>query len=172
MAYNPLRSPTTRFVGLFGALAAAGLLLLQLPIAGRVLWPLKLAFASAMGAGLRLFGHHAAVSGTDVLFADRAVVIIDECTGIYAAILLTSFIVAFPKPWKAKIRAELLALVFIAVVNVGRLVALGLLMVHTPEFAEFAHDYLWQVVWGAALVGFVMVFAMKGEPSRRTRATT
>ena len=146
----------------FTALCLGGLLLLQLDFTGKPMWTVKTTIAKVVGATMSVCGVASTTEGSNIHFRGHTIQIIDECTGVYATILLTSFIIAFPHRWSRKLKALLIALAFITVTNLLRLVALGLLMHGAPTIAKFAHDYLWQVIWGAALVFFAFVFA-RGE---------
>jgi exosortase/archaeosortase family protein len=139
------------FLAIFAALCLAGIFGLR--NATGAMWTLKVLVATCVG-------------GFNTLE------IIDECTGIYAFVLLTAFIVAFPHRLPRKLRFWLMAIGFVFAANILRLVALAILIEHAGNFADFAHDYLWQVLWGATLVAFVVVYARGGRNPELSREPT
>jgi exosortase/archaeosortase family protein len=149
------------FVVAFVALSTLGLLALRLPPVTPLLWRAKVFTATAVAFVVSRLGQTASSHGNVIELSGRQVEIIDECTGVYASILLVSFILAFPHPIRRKLKAIALAFVFVNVLNLVRLVTLCVLLERAPEAADFAHDYLWQVVWAALLVWFAIVFARR-----------
>lgn len=150
-----------RFIALFGLLTLAGFLLLETPWAAPVMWHLKVWTSQVVAALASALGTPAVADGSYVRFGARWIHVIDECTGVYAGVLLTAFLLAFPHAWRRRGLSLLLGLAVVATVNVLRLVALVLLMEHRPSIAGFAHDYLWQVIWAGVLVGFAVLVARR-----------
>jgi len=81
-----------------------------------------------------------------VMVGPFPVAIIDECTGVYEAVLLSAALLAFPTAWSRTLIGLLLGLPLIYAMNLLRI--LGLLFVGRytsgPVF-EFMHVYFWQV---------------------------
>lgn len=156
------RKRLTVFLLVFVGSTALGLLVLQAGAVAGPLWRVKTAIARTVGTGVSAIGIPVRIEGSNIHLPTNTLQIIDECTGVYAFILLASFILAYPQAWRRKGVALLAAVSFITVVNWLRLVALGVLLDAAPGAAKFAHDYLWQVVWGAALVAFAFGYARSG----------
>ena len=81
-----------------------------------------------------------------VMLGRFPVAVIDECTGVYEAVLLSAALLAFPAPWSRTLIGLALGLPLIYAMNLLRI--LGLLFVGRyvsgPVF-EFMHVYFWQV---------------------------
>ena len=80
-----------------------------------------------------------------VMLGGFPVAIIDECTGVYEAVLLTAALLAFPTAWSRTAIGLLIGLPLIYAMNVVRI--LGLLFVgrYFSRLFEFMHVYFWQV---------------------------
>jgi exosortase/archaeosortase family protein len=158
------------FLAIFAALCLAGIFGLR--NATGAMWTLKVLVATCVGGVMALLGYPTHTEGSHVTIGFNTLEIIDECTGIYAFVLLTAFIVAFPHRLPRKLRFWLMAIGFVFAANILRLVALAILIEHAGNFADFAHDYLWQVLWGATLVAFVVVYARGGRNPELSREPT
>lgn len=154
-----IRSPAVRFGLGFLSITAAGALALQLPGAGNALWPLKTATAAAVAPVLRAFGYSAHAIGARVYLSEQSIQIIDECTGVYAWVLLSGFVLAFPAPARRRWVGWAATIPFVVLANLTRLVVLGILMEEVPHRVDLVHDYLWQVVWAGGLVAFAVLHA-------------
>ena len=81
-----------------------------------------------------------------VMMGPFPVAIIDECTGVYEAVLLSAALLAFPTAWSRTLLGLLVGLPLIYAMNLLRI--LGLLFVgrYFPGRPfEFMHVYFWQV---------------------------
>ena len=114
------------------------------------------------------------VSSTDtlVVFQGTSVRIIEECTGIYEAIIFASAVLAFPTSWKNRSIGLLLGCPLIYVFNAVRITTLIAALRYYPSAFDFMHLYFWQAtlilmimsVW--ALWFFKVVLREeKGRPS-------
>ncbi len=150
-----------RFLVTFAVLSLVGLLVVRgspAPMSA-----LKEFIAELVSRTMTILGSPAATHGTVVTFGPHPwIQIVDECTGIYATVLLGAFILAFPCPWRRRVTALVIALTFVGIVNVIRISLLGIFVHRAPELAGFVHDYLWQVVWGTMLIGFAFEHARRG----------
>ena len=80
-----------------------------------------------------------------VFFGHFPVAIIDECTGIYEAILLGAALLAFPTTWGKTAIGFLLGFPLIYAMNVARIAMLLVVGRYFPQIFEFMHVYFWQV---------------------------
>jgi exosortase H (IPTLxxWG-CTERM-specific) len=95
---------------------------------------------------LRVFSSEARrAEGTIVFLGHFPVAIIDECTGIYEAVLLAAALLAFPTTWSKTAVGFLLGLPLIYAMNVVRIAMLLVVGRHLPSLFEFMHVYFWQV---------------------------
>lgn len=70
-----------------------------------------------------------------------------ECTAIFIMLIYASFITVYPASNKAKGSALLTGIPFIFGANVLRLYAMAWIDYLNPQYSEFFHNYMWQVVF-------------------------
>lgn len=93
-----------------------------------------------------LFSSDARLSdGSIVFLGDFPVAVIDECTGVYEAVLLGAALLAFPTGWGKTAIGFLVGFPLIYAMNVARIVMLLFVGRHSPRIFEFMHVYFWQV---------------------------
>ena len=121
----------------------------------------------------RVFTPDVSSSDTLVVFQGTSVKIIEECTGIYEAIIFASAVLAFPTSWKNRSIGLLLGCPLIYAFNAVRITTLIAALRYYPSAFDFMHLYFWQAtlilmimsVW--ALWFFKVVLREeKGRPSR------
>ena len=120
----------------------------------------------------RVFTPDVSTSDTLVVFQGTSVRIIEECTGIYEAIIFASAVLAFPTSWKNRSIGLLFGCPLIYVFNAVRITTLIAALRYYPSAFDFMHLYFWQAtlilmimsVW--ALWFFKVVLREeKGRPS-------
>ena len=120
----------------------------------------------------RVFTPDVSSSDTLVVFQGTSVRIIEECTGIYEAIIFASAVLAFPTSWKNRSIGLLLGCPLIYAFNAVRIATLIAALRYYPSAFDFMHLYFWQAtlilmimsVW--ALWFFKVVLREeKGRPS-------
>lgn len=120
----------------------------------------------------RVFTPDVSAPDTLVVFQGTAVKIIEECTGVYEAIIFASAVLAFPTGWKKRLIGLLLGFPLIYVFNAVRITTLIATLHYYPSIFDFVHLYFWQAtlilmimsVW--ALWFFKVVLREeKGRPS-------
>ena len=79
--------------------------------------------------------------------------IIYECTGVYAWIVYSAAVLAFPTAVKNRFLGFALGIPALYIVNLFRFICLGIIGAFWPSAFEFAHAYLWQVI----IIGFVIL---------------
>lgn len=154
-----------RFFAVFVSFVFGAFLALQSTWAQAITWRVKTGTAALVAGAVSALGTPAIADGSHVRFAGTWIQIIDECTGVYAIVLLVGFVLAFPHSWRRRACALAAGIGLVTALNLARLVVLALLMTHRPDAAEFAHDYLWQVVWAGVLVAFALAFTRKPGPA-------
>jgi archaeosortase B (VPXXXP-CTERM-specific) len=101
------------------------------------------------------------------------VAIIDECTGIYEALLLGAALLAFPTSWGKTAVGFLLGFPLIYALNVLRIVMLLFVGRYFPYAFDFMHIYFWQVTMIAMVAGtwllWVLWVVRDGSPGSRAR---
>jgi len=80
-----------------------------------------------------------------VMLGRFPVAVIDECTGVYEAVLLGAALLAFPTAWSRTALGFLLGFPAIYAMNLLRIVGLLFVGRYLPRSFEFMHVYFWQV---------------------------
>ncbi|MBW2270757.1 MAG: exosortase H [Deltaproteobacteria bacterium] len=80
-----------------------------------------------------------------VFFGPFVVTIIEECTGLYEALLLGAAMLAFPTTWGKAILGFVIGFPMIYAMNIIRICALLTVGRYFGEYFEFLHLYFWQV---------------------------
>jgi exosortase H (IPTLxxWG-CTERM-specific) len=108
-----------------------------------------------------------------VIFRSFPTRIIEECTGLYQAMLLGAALLAFPTTWRKTLVGFALGIPLIYALNVVRLAMLLWIGHHFRDSFEFVHVYLWQgttiVILASVLYVWVRwVVREDGAPPRPT----
>jgi archaeosortase B (VPXXXP-CTERM-specific) len=98
--------------------------------------------------------------GGVVFLGDFPVAIIDECTGVYEAVLLGAALLAFPTTWGRTAIGFLIGFPLIYALNVLRIVMLLFVGRDFPELFEFMHIYFWQVTMIAMVAGVWLAWVL------------
>lgn len=93
---------------------------------------------------LRFVGAEASLDGNLVQLGDFGVHIIEECTGIFEAIIFLAAVLAFPASLAKKAIGVALGVPLLYVFNLLRILVLLVVGRHRPELFEFMHLYFWQ----------------------------
>jgi archaeosortase B (VPXXXP-CTERM-specific) len=134
------------FVARFALLLAA--LALLYPIATRrwffAIEALNAATARVQYLVLRAFGADASLEGNLVRLGGFGVRIIEECTGIFEAIIFTAAVLAFPTSLAKKALGIALGVPLLYLFNVARILVLLVVGRTWPARFELMHLYFWQ----------------------------
>ena len=100
--------------------------------------------------------------------------VVPDCGALPSMSIFVAAMVAFPAAWRKKVVGILLGLPALYVVNVIRLVCLGIIGAYTdggPVF-DFAHHYVWQGIYIVFVVAIWMLWVeLLVKPGRMVRAT-
>lgn len=91
-----------------------------------------------------LFGMDATFDGFNIQLKSSTFQIIPECTGILAAMIYCSCILAYPAKWKEKAVGVVIGFPSILAMNLVRMVFLVYIGNSHPNIFEYVHSYLWQ----------------------------
>ena len=94
---------------------------------------------------VRPLSDEARLEGNMVFLGPFPVAVIDECTGVYEAVLLGAALLAFPTSWGRTALGFLLGFPAIYAMNVARIAMLLFVGRYLPRLFEFMHVYFWQV---------------------------
>jgi archaeosortase B (VPXXXP-CTERM-specific) len=114
-------------------------------------------------------------AGSIVFLGNFPVAVIDECTGVYEAVLLGAALLAFPTSWGRTAIGFLIGFPLIYAMNVARIVMLLFVGRNFPYVFEFMHVYFWQVTM-IAMVATVwlawVLWVVRDDGGERTQETT
>ncbi|QWV92157.1 archaeosortase/exosortase family protein [Geomonas oryzisoli] len=96
--------------------------------------------------------------GNHIFLGTAHWIITPECSAVTAGVLFLSFVLAYPASRKAKAVAVAAGVPLILIVNVVRLVLLGLITRWNAQYARMSHDYLWHVLFAAFVVTLWLVW--------------
>jgi exosortase family protein XrtF len=109
---------------------------------------------------LRLVGYNAQTYNSPthpsvIMFIDEFKIyrIIEGCNAVSVMILFTAFVVAFARGWRKTLSFLIIGIVFIYIVNLIRLVVLGIVYYDYSVYAVFSHKILFPgVIYGAVVL--------------------
>ncbi|AZQ42745.1 exosortase family protein XrtF [Nonlabens ponticola] len=109
---------------------------------------------------LILFGYDAVIANSPfdpsvLMYIDEQIVyrVIEGCNAISVMVLFAAFVIAFAKAWKPTALYLLIGIAFLYIVNVARLVILGIVYKDYPQYQDFAHDIGFPtVIYGAVIL--------------------
>ena len=104
--------------------------------------------ARVSGALMRVFDANITTSG-NVIGAKGspfAVSIEAGCNGVEATLVLVAAMLAFPAPWRHRVRGMLIGVAAVQALNVLRVVSLFYLGRWSEDAFEWAHLYVWQAL--------------------------
>jgi archaeosortase B (VPXXXP-CTERM-specific) len=81
---------------------------------------------------------------TTIFYGPFPVRIIEECSGIYEALLLGAALLAFPTTWYKTVLGFAIGLPLIYAMNIARIAVLLVIGRYFPEAFDFLHLYFWQ----------------------------
>jgi archaeosortase B (VPXXXP-CTERM-specific) len=108
--------------------------------------------------------------GSIVTLGRFQVAIIDECTGVYEAVLLGSALLAFQATWRKTALGFLIGMPLIYAMNVARIAMLLFIGRDFPRAFEFMHVYFWQVTMIAMVTTVWLIWVLwvvRDGPSRQ-----
>ncbi len=80
--------------------------------------------------------------------------IIDECTGLWSILIVTSFILIIPIPIRHKIYGIMIMTPFIILINLIRIVSVLIVSTYSLSAGDFVHAYIWRALY-IILIGIV-----------------
>lgn len=127
---------------------------------------LRVFVAQAASSTLALAGMPISSHGEVINGPGTALLIVNECTGIDATILLVSAVLVFPAGWREKLTGVGLAIAVMMGINFVRVLSLTYLGNYHGSWLEVGHLYVWPVVVILAGVGTLLFWAERIALSR------
>ncbi|ODS40418.1 hypothetical protein BEH94_08325 [Candidatus Altiarchaeales archaeon WOR_SM1_SCG] len=105
---------------------------------------------------LNLLGIPASADGYFINMPNFSLEVIYECIGIWAVVVYSSFVMAYPANLKKKLTGIALGVPGLLVIGIVRMVSLAVIGVSYPDLWEYVHLFLWQL----SLIIFVIIFLL------------
>lgn len=119
-------------------------------------------FLSYVMAGLiQLSGLHVIRDSNTIYLTNSTWLVATECTAVFIMVIFSSFILVYPASMKQKGVALLAGIPFIFGVNILRLFIMAWIDYLKPQYTEYFHQYIWQVVFIVMVVLMWMVWIDK-----------
>ncbi|HXZ95393.1 MAG TPA: exosortase/archaeosortase family protein [Dehalococcoidia bacterium] len=129
-------------------------------------------FLSYVMEGLiRLSGLHVVRDSNQIFLTNSLWIVTTECTAIFIMLIYSSFIIVYPATRKAKGMAVIAGIPFIFSINCFRLLIMAWIDKIKPQYSEFFHNYLWQVVFIVMVVWMWLLWIDK-VVNRETKTST
>lgn len=96
---------------------------------------------------IRLSGLHVIQDSNTLYLTNSTWLVTTECTAIFIMLIFSSFIFAYPASLKSKATALFSGIPFIFAANVLRLYCMAWIDYVKPQYTEYFHQYVWQVVF-------------------------
>ena len=137
-------SPATRFTLRFlGFLLLASVAFWALSLHTR-LSPVQRAIAASSATLARWSGGTSVAHGDDIMVRDLVMNVNHECTGIFVIMLFSSFVLAYPASWRAKVTGLAVGIPLFMAINILRLATLARIVEFYPNLFFYLHEYVWQ----------------------------
>jgi len=96
--------------------------------------------------------------GAIVRFGGFSVTIIEECTGVYEALILGAALLAYPTRWRNTFVGFVIGIPMIYGMNVARIAVLLVVGRYSDQWFDFMHVYFWQVTMIAMIASAWMAW--------------
>lgn len=135
------------FLILFVVLLGGGFTLISINwVNDNAVEPFTAGIARVSGVVLDLIGQDVRMQGTIIRNSRFAVNIRNGCNGIEAMLIFLAAVLAFPAPWKSRLKGLALGTLVIQIINLVRVVALFLTGVYFPKVFDSSHTVVWQTI--------------------------
>ena len=153
--------PTYRFAASF--LLYLGVIAAAFPIArgelGDLIHASEVATAHVVYHVMALFSSDVQVGPKAIVrFGSFSVTIIEECTGVYEALILGAALLAYPTRWRNTLIGLAIGIPMIYAMNVARIIVLLIVGQYSGDWFEFMHVYFWQVTMIAMIASAWMAW--------------
>lgn len=109
--------------------------------------PFQKFMVKIVGGLIEASGLQVVHNGIHITLKNGGWIMTAECTAMSAMIVFVAFVLVYPSALKAKGIAILAGIPFLILANTLRLFSLAWITELFPKYAEFVHDYVWQVAF-------------------------
>ncbi len=106
-----------------------------------------------------VLGASVTIEGDTISYDSTLFTVRTDCTGVDFVGLFIAGMLAFPSPWRDKVRGLLIGVPVLTLLNLIRMVTLIYVGGHWPEALHYGHIYVWPVVVLAAALGLWLHWA-------------
>ena len=113
-------------------------------------------------------------NGTTIFYGPFPIQIIEECSGMYEALLLGAALLAFPTAWYKTVIGFAIGFPLIYAMNIARIAVLLVIGRYSPEYFDFLHLYFWQgtmILMVASTWLLWVLWVVRGSPAPGDAAT-
>lgn len=109
--------------------------------------PFQKFMVKIVGGLIEASGLQVVYNGIHITLKNGGWIMTAECTAMSAMIVFVAFVLVYPAALKSKGIAILAGIPFLILANTLRLFSLAWITDLFPKYAEFVHDYIWQVAF-------------------------
>lgn len=117
---------------------------------------------------IHLSGLKATMESNTIYLTNSVWLVATECTAIFIMLIYTAFILVYPASIKSKGIALLSGIPFIFGANILRLYCMAWIDYLKPQYSEYFHQYIWQVVF-IVMVIFMWLIWIDKVVNRETK---
>ena len=110
---------------------------------------------------LHLSGLQAVMESNTIYLANSTWIVTTECTAIFIMLIFASFILVYPSPLRAKGIALITGIPVIFCANIARLFMMAWVDKLSPQYTEYFHQYIWQIVFIVMIVFMWLVWIQR-----------
>jgi exosortase/archaeosortase family protein len=115
--------------------------------------------ATAVAFTLSFAGFPTTSTGNEIHYQFHVFKIIEECVGLEVLELFAAAILAFPVPWRDRLRGLLTGLPILFFINFIRMITLVLIGAKSAHALEIGHLYVWPLIVIAVAIGLWLSWA-------------
>jgi len=160
--FHPVGRFEIRFVGL--SLLLVGMS--AAPFSQSIIEPYTVASAHWAGTILHWFGLKPRVADNMLISSSFSITVLRECTAIELFAFLAAGILAFPATLYQKVAGVLLSALWVAALNLIRIVTVFIAGVYRPDLFNALHEDVWAMLLTGSMVVFAVVWVrwVSGTP--------
>lgn len=117
---------------------------------------------------IQLSGLSATMESNTIFLTNSVWLVATECTAIFIMLIYASFIFVYPASIRSKGIALLAGIPFIFGANILRLFCMAWIDYLKPQYSEYFHQYIWQVVF-IVMVIFMWLIWIEKVVTRETK---
>jgi exosortase/archaeosortase family protein len=136
------------------------------PFAQSIVTPYTVASAHWAGSILHWFGLKARVADNMLIWSSFSITVLRECTAVELFAFLAAGLLAFPSTLFQKLAGVLSSALWVAALNLIRIVTVFIAGVYRPDLFDALHEDVWAILLTGSMVVFAVVWVrwVSGTP--------